>query len=345
MRSLALATRTGPAPSAGAPRRGGPAAAAARAVPSRRRAVISASGAKTPTKDLRRVAEQAAAAGAEVVMAALARPRAFSSKGTVGDIVTATDKESEAACVAAIAAAFPDHAILGEEGGMLSGAGTAGSDYLWCIDPLDGTVNFAHAYPGFCVSIGVLRHALPVAGCVVEFTGGPGGWSTRTYSGGRNLGSTVDGRPLLVSGVKRLEDALIATEFNCPDERLWPSMAELFRDFTSNAMGMRASGAAAVNLCHLAAGQVDAYFQYLLKPWDVAAGVVILEEAGGRLTTADGAAYSVFDGSLLATNDALYGAMLERLEGPTRRAHDAGVPLGPANVPAGFRVRSGAQLE
>eukprot|EP00882_Tetradesmus_deserticola_P028399 GHRQ01031634.1.p1 GENE.GHRQ01031634.1~~GHRQ01031634.1.p1 ORF type:complete len:105 (+),score=40.69 GHRQ01031634.1:244-558(+) len=99
---------------------------------------------------------------------------------------------------------------------------------------------------------------------------------------------------------------MIATEFNCHDEQLWPCMAELFRDFSMNAMGIRASGAAAVNLCHLAAGQIDAYYQYMLKPYDVAAGIIVLEEAGGRVTTADGSAYSVFDRSLLATNDALY---------------------------------------
>jgi myo-inositol-1(or 4)-monophosphatase len=92
-------------------------------------------------------------------------------------------------------------------------------------------------------------------------------------------------------------------------------------------------------------GQVDAYFQYNLKPYDVAAGIVILEEAGGRVTTADGAAYSVFDRSLLATNDVLYDQVLAKVEGPTARAAQAGAKLGPANIPQGYRLRSGAQLE
>eukprot|EP00775_Hariotina_reticulata_P012474 gene12474-12608_t len=311
---------------------------------SRKVSVAALASSKVSVAELRTVAERAAAAGAEIVTAALDKPRNISTKdsGIVGDIVTETDKAAEAACIAAIQHVFPDHAILGEEGGLI---GDASSDYLWCIDPLDGTCNFAHNYPGFCVSIGVLRHALPVAGCVIEFTGGPGGWGTRQYSGGRNLGSTVNGRPLLVSSTKKLVDALVATEF-VHFEDLWGCLTELNTDFSQTAMGIRASGAAAVNLCHLAAGQIDAYYQYMLKPWDVAAGIVILEEAGGRVTTADGTAYSIFDRSLLATNDALYDQMLAKLEGPTGRAiREAGVKLGPANIPKGYKVRSGAQLE
>lgn len=276
-----------------------------------------------------------------MVMAALDKPRNIQLKGGIGDIVTDTDKASEVACVAAIQSAFPDHLILGEEGGVI---GSGESDYLWCIDPVDGTCNFAHNYQSFCVSVGVLRHALPVAGCVIEFVGGPGNWHTRTFSGARNLGSTVDGKALLVSNVKKLEDALVATEFNYYDD-LWETQQELFKDFAQHAMGVRASGAAAANLCHLAAGQIDAYYQYMLKPYDVAAGIVILEEAGGRVTTADGSAYSVFDRSLLCTNDALFEKMLARVEGPTSQAIKRGVKLGVANVPKNYRVRSGAQLE
>jgi hypothetical protein len=273
-----------------------------------------------PYKDLRAAAEKAARAGAEVravrggwgawqagattttattrpphltqvVLAALGKPRNIQSKGSIGDIVTDTDKASEAACVAALQAAYPGHLILGEEGGVI---GDTSSEYLWCLDPIDGTCSFAHNYPGacvvaatwaqlqrrplpvaalpeltpdvpaslcvcaclsppagFCVSVGVLRHALPVrqrgegglserwepphhhtaqclparwsvalerqpashllcalwpasptptppqvAGCVIEFCGGPGGWTTREFSGARNLGST--GEPLLL---------------------------------------------------------------------------------------------------------------------------------------------------
>lgn len=273
-------------------------------------------------------------------MSALDKPRTFSRKeGT--DIVTETDKASEAAVVGALSAAFPQHAILGEEGGVL---GNVESDYLWCVDPLDGTVNFASGYQSFCVSVGVLRHATPVAGCVVEFIGGPKTWHTRTFTAHRNGGAFVDGQQIFVSSVKELRDALVATEAVYYEDS-WPQLAELYKQFTEQARGVRMSGAAAANLCHLAMGSIDAYYQYNLKPWDVAAGAIILEEAGGRTTTADGLAYSVFDRSLLATNDALYNKVLAITEPATMAMHEEGVALGPWHVPKGYRVRSGAQLD
>lgn len=314
-----------------------PAAARQRAV------MVMASGApKVRANELRKVAEAAAAAGAKVISEALDKPRNIKSKGSIGDIVTDTDKASEAACVAVIHGAFPEHAILGEEGGVITG--DTQSEYLWCIDPLDGTCNFAHNYPGFCCSIGVLRHSTPVAGCVIEFVGGPGAWRTRTFSAARNFGATVDGKAISVSSTSKIEDALVAAEL-CWYDELWPAMAELHRDFTQTAMGIRMSGAAAANLCHLAEGTIDAYWQFNLKPWDVAAGICILEEAGGRVSTTDGLAYSAFDRSLLATNDALYAPMLAKLEPLTQELLRQGVRLGPANVPKGYGVKAGAQLE
>lgn len=119
--------------------------------------------------------------------------------GTAAGITSSCDQFPRCSC---------SHGILGEEGGVM---GNVSSDYLWCLDPLDGTTNFAHSYPGFCVSVGVLRHALPVAGCVIEFTGGPSGWGTRVYSAARNHSATVDGKPLCVSGVKDLSKSLIVS--------------------------------------------------------------------------------------------------------------------------------------
>ncbi|KAG2489559.1 hypothetical protein HYH03_012010 [Edaphochlamys debaryana] len=296
--------------------------------------------AKVAADELLAVAKKAAQAGTEVVMAALDKPRSITYKeGT--DIVTETDRASEAAVVGAIQAAFPGHAVLGEEGGVL---GDVGSDYLWCVDPLDGTVNFAHGYQSFCVSVGVLRHATPVAGCVVEFIGGPKQWTTRTFTASRNGGAFVDGQQIFVSRVKELKDALIATELVYYED-MWPQLSALHRSFTEQCRGVRMSGAAAANLCHLAMGCLDGYWQYNLKPWDAAAGAIILEEAGGRITTADGLAYSVFDRSLVATNDALYEKVLGLTEPQTSRMQAEGVQLGSWCVPKGYRVRSGAQLD
>ncbi|GLC40365.1 hypothetical protein PLESTM_001054600, partial [Pleodorina starrii] len=173
---------------------------------------------------------------------------------------------------------------------------------------------------------------------------GPSAWSTRTFTGARNTGAFLDGKQIFVSRVKELRDAVVATELvYYPD--MWPQLSALHRSFTGQCRGVRMSGAAAANLCHLAMGCIDSYWQYNLKPWDVAAGLIILEEAGGRATTGDGLAYSVFDRSLIATNDALYDKVLALTEPQTSAMLSEGVSLSPWCVPRGYRVRSGAQLD
>ncbi|KAL6759541.1 hypothetical protein V8C86DRAFT_3133168 [Haematococcus lacustris] len=300
--------------------------------------------AKVAPDQLLHEAIKAAEKGAEVVLDSASKPRAFQRKEG-NDIVTETDRAAEAVVVASLRAAFPDHAVLGEEGGV---TGPTGSDYLWCIDPLDGTVNFGSGYPSFCVSVGVLRHATPMAGCVIEFIGGGpgglGGWQRRKYSACRNGGAFLDGQRLAVSRTRHLRDALLATEAQYCEEQ-WEQVAGLYRQSTQLARGVRMCGAAAANCCHLAAGVVDAYWQFNLKPWDVAAGAVILEEAGGRLATADGTAWSVFDRSLVATNDALLEQVLAMTEPAAAAMRESGANLGPWCIPPGYRVKAGAQLE
>lgn len=332
---------------------------ARRAVAARRRpSVAAASSAKIPTAQLLEVAKQAAAAGAAVVMDAADAPRKVMQKGDALDIVTATDRDAERAIVAIISAAFPQHPILGEEGGV-QGGDVAGSEYLWVLDPIDGTCNFAHALPSFAVSVGVLRHATPVAGVIVEFIGGPGSWGTRTYAAARNGGATVDGRALQCSRVSALRDAVVACESvwygssrkeddaeNDWARALWPAQRALVDGLVRDVRGLRNSGSAAINLARVASGQCDAYWQFWLKPWDVAAGVLLVEEAGGRVATTDGAAYSIFDRSLLATNDALFPLLLERTEPLTARMQgELGVKLGPVGVPKGYGVRGGRQMD
>jgi myo-inositol-1(or 4)-monophosphatase len=144
--------------------------------------------------------------------------------------------------------------------------------------------------------------------------------------------------------VRSLNQALVATEVTYYPE-LWQANTQLLQHFAQNAAGIRCCGAAAVNLCHLASGVVDTYYQYMLKPWDVAAGVLIAEEAGGRVSTADGLAYSVFDRSLLATNDALYPEMLAQTEPLTSKVLERKmIDLGPWCIPEGYKLRAGAQL-
>uniref|UniRef100_A0A1D2A1M2 Inositol-1-monophosphatase n=1 Tax=Auxenochlorella protothecoides TaxID=3075 RepID=A0A1D2A1M2_AUXPR len=293
-----------------------------------------------PRETLLEVARNAAKAGAAVVLANADKPRIIKHKGTT-DLVTDTDSASEEAVLQAITRAYPDHGILGEEGGVM---GDVTSDYLWCVDPLDGTTNFAHGYPSFAVSVGVLRHAVPVAGVVIEFTGGPGGWITRTYEAARDMGATCDGRPISVSRVKVLEQSLLVTGFGYDHDECWAANMDLFRALTDVTQGVRREGAAAVDLCHLAAGLVDGYWEFRLKPWDMAAGLLIAEEAGATATTMGNGALSVFDRSLLVTNGFVHEQLLALTDPKVSALLEAGVDLSQWFVPEGFKLHTGARL-
>jgi len=277
-----------------------------------------------------------------VVLDALDKPRSITLKGAT-DLVTETDVAAEKRITDVLRTAFPLHALLGEEGGV---SGNPSSEYLWVVDPIDGTTNFAHNYPAFAVSVGVLRRATPVAGCVVEFTGGPHAWGTRTFTAHRNGGAFCNGKPIQVSRVKEVERSLLVTGFGYDHDDAWLANMELFRELTDVSQGVRRLGAASVDLCHVAMGICEAYWEYRLKPWDVTGGVVILEEAGGLVTTMDGLPYSVFSRSLLASNggplhDKLLGYTVPR----TTELVQKGVDMSPWYVPKGYNVRTGAQLD
>lgn len=313
--------------------------AARRRAARRSAAVVQASG-KVPNRELLSVVQQAAEAGAKVVMDAVDKPRNIQYKG-VADLVTDTDRASEEAILAVIQSAFPDHAILGEEGGVY---GDTSSEYLWTVDPLDGTTNFAHGYPSFAVSVAVLRHVTPVAATVIEFCGGPGSWITRTYAASRNGGATCNGKSIQVSKTHELEKALLVTGFGYEHDECWFANMELFRELTDITQGVRRLGSAAIDMCHVASGMSEAYWEYRLKPWDMAAGVLVVEEAGGTVTTLDARAFSVFDRSVLVSNGFIHEALLAHTEPKTAALAGAGIDLSQWYVPKGYRIHTGAQL-
>ncbi|KAK2079420.1 hypothetical protein QBZ16_003112 [Prototheca wickerhamii] len=261
----------------------------------------------------------------EVVLANADRPRIIRHKGA-SDLVTDTDAASEAAILAAhlvpwaqvLRESFPEHAVLGEEGGV---SGDPRSGYLWCVDPLDGTTNFAHGYPSFAVSVGVLRRATPVAGVVIEFGGGPGSWSARRYEAAADRGATCDGRPLRVSPTRALGQSLLVTGFGYDHEACWAANMDLFRHLTDVTQGFE------------------------LKPWDVAAGLLIAREAGAVATTMLGGALSVFDRSLLVSNGELHEPLLQLMEPKMEALARGGADFGPWFVPEGYGVHTGPQLE
>ncbi|PKA64067.1 Phosphatase IMPL1, chloroplastic [Apostasia shenzhenica] len=285
-----------------------------------------------PASELLAVVELAARTGAEVVMDAVNKPRNVSYKG-VTDLVTDTDKMSEGAILDVVRKNFKDHLILGEEGGLI---GDMTSDYLWCIDPLDGTTNFAHCYPSFGVSVGVLFRGRPAAASVVEFVGGPMCWNTRNFSASSGGGAFCNGQMIHVSQTSQVERSLLVTGFGYEHDDAWATNIDLFKQFTDISRGVRRLGAASVDMSHVALGIVEAYWEYRLKPWDMAAGVLIVEEAGGAVSCMDGGKFSVFERSVLVSNGIIHEKLLERIAPATEELKKKGIDFSPWFKPENY---------
>lgn len=298
------------------------------------------SAAAADASALRAAAVEAAEAGASVVRATLgaAPPRsvAFREKSGAMDIVTATDEASERAVIGALRSRLGEGvAVLGEEGGV-QGA-VEGAELLWCVDPLDGTTNYAAAYPSFAVSVACLHRGVPLAAAVVEFTGGPHAWATRTFAAARGEGATCEGHDIHCSPNGDLSKSVLVTGFGYDHGAAWAANMEHFKHFTDVSRGVRRLGSAAVDLCHVALGLVDAYWEYNLSPWDTAAGVLIAAEAGARVTTMDGGQYSVFDRSMMVAAPGVQAALLEVTAETTRRlVEEEGVDLARWKIPEGM---------
>ncbi|TYH16944.1 hypothetical protein ES288_A05G154600v1 [Gossypium darwinii] len=249
-----------------------------------------------PPSELIEVVEAAARAGAEVVMDAVNKPRNVTYKG-LADLVTDTDKMSEVAIPEVIKKNFADHLILGEEEEL------QGIPHQTISD---GTTNFAHCYPSFAVSVGVLFQGNPAAATVVEFVGGPMCWNTRTYTATAGGGAFCNGQKIHPSKTDKVEQSLLVTGFGCEHDDAWNTNFELFKEFTGISRGVRRLGGAAVDMCHVALGVTEGYWEYRLKPWDITAAVLIIEEAGGVVTRMDGGKLCVFDKSVLVSNGAIH---------------------------------------
>jgi myo-inositol-1(or 4)-monophosphatase len=344
------------------------------------RALSSGVGDPASTLALLETAELAARAGAAVVRDALedrfgdaaltgADHRAGADLGVVfkgaSDLVTATDKASEAAILRAIGARHPSHVCLAEESGVVAplvgggaaavGGGAAAAaaavaavagpdDTLWCIDPLDGTTNFVHGYSPFAVSVAAMRRVpppppppqgggsshppqsgpppqwqwqwQPQAACVVEFVCGAGGsslgWPTRVFTAAAGHGAFCQGRRIGCTRTDALGASLLATGFGYDHGAAWEANMGVFRSATDASRGVRRAGAAAVDLCHVGLGVLDGFWELELKPWDQAAGMLIVTEAGGEVRTMEGELCTPFSRTVLACNSsaALRGELL-----------------------------------
>jgi myo-inositol-1(or 4)-monophosphatase len=255
----------------------------------------------SPTKndDYLTVAVEAAIAASHIIMEALEKPRVANHKGKT-DLVTETDLHSEKIIKSIIRASYPDHDLLAEE----SEKESSESDFLWIIDPLDGTTNFVHGYPSFAVSIGLLFQNKPLIAVVLEMP------NTKLYTAIKNEGVWCEGQPFTCSQTDSIEKSLLLTGFGYEHGELWERNMALFKDFTDKSHGVRRLGAAAVDLCHVASGKVDGYWEFDLKPWDSAAGILIAQEAGCVVSQMDGSDYSIYDNNILVANPKIHGEMI-----------------------------------
>ena len=233
----------------------------------------------------------------------------WSEKG-VADFVTFVDREAEARIVARIRAAFPDHAILAEEAATADG-GRPGAvparGWVWIIDPLDGTTNFLHRYPMYAASVAVAFRGALRAGAVMNGASGEEWWAV---AGG---GAFRDGEPIQVSTIDRLPRALIGTGFPFKTIHVLPRYLEQFARLLRGSAGIRRAGAAALDLCHVASGWFDGFWELSLAPWDVAAGALIVREAGGLVTDFEGTDIGVQHGPVVAGNPVMHAWLLEQI--------------------------------
>jgi myo-inositol-1(or 4)-monophosphatase len=206
------------------------------------------------------------------------RPRQANHKSTSIDLVTEADTASEAFVVAALREAFPDHHIKGEEGGGYDPP-TEQTPYHWWVDPLDGTTDFAHRFPVFAVALALSDPDLnPILGVVYDPT------RDECFKGIRGHGATLNGRPLHVTGTRNLAEALVVTGFPYDRWTVEDNNSALFAQFVRRTQGVRCAGAASLDLCYVAAGRHDLYWEHGPKPWDVQAGLLFVQEAGGRVS-------------------------------------------------------------
>jgi myo-inositol-1(or 4)-monophosphatase len=228
-------------------------------------------------------------------------------KGDV-DIVTEADRASEKLIVSRLRAELPTHGIYGEEG-TRSGLD---AEYRWYVDPLDGTTNFAHGFPVFAVVLGCeKRHAgldpeedgVIVAGVTYDPL------RDEMFSAARGEGATLNGKPIHVSPTKLLQESLIATGFPSKKRHESPNI-HFYQEFTLRSHGVRRAGAAAIDLAYVACGRLEAFWEFKLNPWDTSSGVLLIEEAGGKLTHFDGGNFTLDSREVLASNGLIHGEMV-----------------------------------
>ncbi len=248
------------------------------------------------------VAVAAAKAAGRIQRRNLTRAFRIDTKGDVTNLVTDVDLRCEKRIVSLLRKHFPTHSIFAEE----AGEDIVASPYRWLIDPLDGTTNYAHGYPFFCTSIALEHRGSVVLGVVYDPC------RQELFTAQKGSGAFLNGRPIAPSDTSDLDAALLVTGFPYDVRRSRRNLNH-FRRFVLRAQAVRRDGSAALDLCYTAMGRFDGFWEFSLSPWDLAAGSLILLEAGGRLTRTNGRAFSLSTGDVLATNGLVHSQMLRIL--------------------------------
>ncbi|MEO1095238.1 MAG: inositol monophosphatase family protein [Cyanobacteria bacterium J06638_28] len=252
------------------------------------------------------IATEAALTGGAILQRYWGKLESIEEKGRSGDLVTEADKASEAAVLEVITRHLPEHPILAEESGALQAM--AGSPFLWAIDPLDGTTNYTHQYPFSAVSIGLLVDGYPTVGVIFD------PFHQELFRAAKGLGATLNRRSIQVSRTHKLTNSLLVTGFAYDRREQADNNYAEFCHLTHLTQGVRRGGSAAIDLAYVACGRLDGYWERGLSPWDLAAGVVIVEEAGGHVTAYDQTPFDIHSGRILATNGQIHITLSQVLQ-------------------------------
>jgi myo-inositol-1(or 4)-monophosphatase len=250
------------------------------------------------------IATEAALAAGAVLQSYWGKLEEIEEKGRPGDLVTEADKAAEAVVLDVLHRHVPDHAILAEESGQL---GDRQNKYLWAIDPLDGTTNYTHQYPFFAVSIGLLIDGIPQVGVIYD------PFHQDLFRGATGLGATRNRRPIQVSKTTQLDRSLLVTGFAYDRRETADNNYAEFCHLTHLTQGVRRGGAASIDLAYVACGRLDGYWERGLSPWDLAAGVVLVQEAGGLVTAYNQQPFDLSSGRILATNGLIHSELSDQL--------------------------------
>jgi myo-inositol-1(or 4)-monophosphatase len=254
--------------------------------------------------DLKRIALKAVKEGSAILMKYFGKIKSIDYKGEI-NLVTEADRRSEEVILSIIKDIYPDHRILAEE----TGESGSSSPFKWIIDPLDGTTNYAHGYPCFCVSLAVEHEEEVIYGAVYDPV------KDELFTAEKGKGAFLNGKAIKTSSTKRLDQSLLCTGFPYDVRDDMDSNMINFRTFLMKAQAVRRDGSAALDLCYTATGRFDGFWEQKLFPWDVAAGSLLITESGGTLSNFKGGIFSIYDKEIVASNGIIHNQMVETLSG------------------------------